>query len=111
MGAVLEGHAAQDQRHDHDEEQRVEARQHRRVPGGEGRERRCDRGDQPDLVAVPDRADAADGHLTPGLVPAHHAVQHPDAEVEALQQEEPRPQDDQDDEPEDGECHRNLPGQ
>jgi hypothetical protein len=48
----------------------------------------------------------ADGQLTPRLVPAHHAVQHPDAEVEALQQQEPRPQDGKDDEPEVGECHQ-----
>ena len=34
------------------------------------------------------------------------AVQHPDAEVEALQQQEPRPQDGEDDEPEGSECHQ-----
>ena len=50
------------------------------------------RDDQPDLVAVPQRADRVDGHAPLRLGPADDPVQHPDAEVEALQDEEAGPQ-------------------
>ena len=63
------------------------------------------RHDEPDLVAVPQRPDRADGRAPPGIVAAHDAVQHADTEVEALQDEEARPQDGDGDEPEVGKCH------
>ncbi len=58
--AVLDRDAADDQADEHEEEREVEAGEERRVPAGEGGERRAAGDEQPDLVAVPDRADRAD---------------------------------------------------
>ena len=55
--AELEGDAARDQRDQHEQQRQVEAGEQRRVPGRERREHRRAGHDQPDLVAVPERAD------------------------------------------------------
>ena len=67
---------------------------------GERGEHRRAGDDQPDLVAVPERADGVDRRPALGLVAADDAVQHADAEVEALEDEEAGPEDGDDDEPE-----------
>ena len=68
--------------------------------------------DQPDLVAVPERADRAQGRPPLALVAPDDGVQDADAEVEALQDEEPGPEEGDDDEPEGLERHvsRSGPG-
>jgi hypothetical protein len=62
------------------------------VPAGEGGEHRADGGDQPDLVAVPQRADGAQHQVPLGGTAAEHRQQRGDAEVEALEQQEAGPQ-------------------
>ena len=70
----------------------VEAGEEARVPAGEGGERRAAGGQQPDLVAVPDRADRVDDRPLLGVVAADHAHQHADPEVEPLEHEVADPQ-------------------
>jgi hypothetical protein len=48
---------------------------------------------QPHLVPVPDGPDGIDGDATLDIVLPDERVQHPDAEVESLQNEEPHPED------------------
>jgi hypothetical protein len=79
--------AADDQRHQDQQQGQVEGAEHGRVPAGERRERGAARGQQPDLVAVPDRPDGVDHDPAAGLVPAEHGQQDADAEVEAFQYE------------------------
>ena len=71
----------------------------------EGGERRAARGQQPDFVAVPDRADGVDHRPALGVVPAQEGQQDAHAEVESLEHEVSGPQDRDEDEPEGGEVH------
>ena len=73
LAAVLEGHAPDDEGQEDQHEGQVQGREHGGVPGRERREHAGAGHDQPHLVAVPERADAVDGHppLEVGL--AHHA--------------------------------------
>jgi hypothetical protein len=107
LAPVLEGHAPDDQRAQQQGQRQVQAGEHGRVPAGERGEHRRPGHDQPDLVTVPERPDRVDRGPAAGLVAADHAVQHPDAEVEPLEDEEHGPQDRDDDEPErDQAAHR-----
>ena len=99
LAAELEGHAADDQRHQQQHEREVARREPGGVPVGEGGEDRRTADDQPDLVAVPERADGVDRHPALASGPAEDPVQHPDTEVEALQDEEAGPEDRDDHEP------------
>ena len=101
---------ADDQEEEDEQEREVEAREHRRVPAGEGRERRSADDDEPDLVAVPDRADRLEHRLPLALVSGEERQQHADAEVEALEHEVARPEDGDHGEPEDLEVHAQYPG-
>src|SRR5207253_2657236 len=89
---------------------RVEAGEHRGVPAREGGEGAGGGHDEPDLVAVPEGSDGPDDGAPARLVVPDHAVQHPDAEVEALEQEEPGPEHGEDEEPEGDEGHGDLSG-
>ena len=106
LAAVLERHAAHDQRGQQQDEREVEPGEPGRIPAGERGEDRGSGHDQPDLVAVPQRADRVDRGPPARLVGTDRVVQHADPEVEALQDEEPGPQDRDDDEPE--RDHRDL---
>ena len=57
LATELETYPPDDQRGQHDEQHEVEAAEHAGVPDREGGERRAAGHDQPDLVAVPERAD------------------------------------------------------
>ena len=59
---------------------------------GEGGEDGRAGDDQPHLVAVPEGTDRVDRNAALDVAAADHAVQHPDAQVEALEHEEPGPQ-------------------
>ena len=90
------------------EQRQVQGREHRRVPLGEGGEGRAARGEQPDLVAVPVRADRRE-HDAPALLGVdgiragpEHGEQGADPEVEPLEHEVCRPE--QADEAEPDEC-------
>ena len=108
--AELERGPARHQRHQHQQQRQIQAGEQRRVPGREGREHRRAGDDQPDLVAVPERADRAQRRPPLALVAADDGVQHADAEVEALQDEEPGPEEGDDDEPEGLERHVSRSG-
>ena len=98
--AVLDRDAADDEADEHEEEGEIEAREERRVPAGERRERRAAGDEQPHLVAVPDRADRADERPALADVTADEGQEHADAEVEPLQDEVARPEHDDEEEPE-----------
>ena len=100
LAPVLKGHPADDQGDQQQHQGEVVGREHRRVPARERGEHGGPGHDQPDLVAVPQRPDRVDGRPAAGLVGADHGVQHADAEVEPLQNEEAGPQDRDDDVPE-----------
>ena len=106
LRAPLEREHADDEEEEHEQEREVEAREHRRVPGGERGERRRAGNDEPDLVPVPDGADRLDLHVSLGLVLWHEGEQHADPEVEAFEQEVGRPEKDDDPEPEGLEIHQ-----
>ena len=96
----LERHDPDDEEEENEQEREVEAGEHRRVPGRERREGGAARDDEPDLVAVPYRPDRAERDRPLLVVLRHERQQHADAEVEALEQEVPRPEHRDEDEPE-----------
>ena len=111
LPAVLEAHVAHDECEEQDEQRQVEGGEHRGVPLGERREGGATGGEQPDLVAVPVRADGRE-HDPAALLGvggvrarAEDRQQHADAEVEALEDEVAGPQDRDEDEPDEGEIH------
>src|SRR5262249_43191154 len=85
--APLERDHADDQEEEDEQQGEVEAREHRPVPGGEGGEGRAPGRYEPHFVAVPDRADRLEHLAALPLVPGEERQQHPDPEVEALEQE------------------------
>ena len=85
--APLEREHAHDQEHEQQQQRDVEAGEHRRVPGREGREHRGAGDHEPHLVAVPHGADRAEHRAALLLVARQERQQHPDAEVEALEHE------------------------
>ncbi len=97
-----------DQEHQDQQDRDVEAREQRRVPGREGGERSSRGEDQPHLVAVPHRPDGLEHEAAFALVAGEDREQHPDAEVEPLEQEVAPPKDGDQDEPEDLESHVTL---
>ena len=106
LRAPLERDDADDEEDEDEQEREVEAGEHRRVPGRERRERGASGHDEPDLVPVPDRSDRPQSRA-PLLVRARdERKQHPDPEVEPLEQEVHRPDDDDDAEPEGLEIHQ-----
>src|SRR5699024_1663966 len=94
LRAPLQAHDAHDQPQEDKEQWQVEAAKHVRIPGRERREERTTRGDEPDLVAVPDGPDGADHGATAGLVAAQEGQEQPHPEAEALQHEVAREQED-----------------
>ncbi len=111
--AKLERHAAQDQPDEDEEERDVEPAEECRVPERKGSERRSAGEDEPHLIAVPHRADAADHHASLDVVATDERQQHADAEVEALEEEVIDPEQCDDAEPEDlqavGGWHQRTP--
>mgnify|MGYP007044676133 CR=1 FL=1 len=101
LRAPLKSHDAHNQGGQDEEEGQVHAGEHGRIPLGERGEGRAARGEQPDLVAVPVRADRAHrlGALTVAL--GNQGQEHADAEVEALKDQEDRPQNGDENEPQD----------
>ncbi len=105
LRSVLDGDAPDGERRDDEEQRDVGGGEHRRVPEWEGGEDRDTAHDQPDLVRAPDGPDRGQHLATLGVVTSRQAGQHPDAEVEALEEEEARPEDGDHDEPEGDEVH------
>ena len=107
--APLERQHAHDQEHEQQQQRDVEAREHRRVPRRERREHGGARDHEPDLVAVPNRADRAEHHVAVFLVPRQDRQQQPDAEVEALEHEVAPEEEGDDAEPELLQVHLSTP--
>ena len=105
LPAPLERQHANDEEGEDEKKSEVEAREHRRVPDREGRERRGARDHEPDLVPVPERADRLEHRPAVALAPAEDGEEHADAEVEALEHEVARPEEREQAEPEDLERH------
>jgi hypothetical protein len=106
LRAPFERDDADDQEEEDEQQREVEAREHRRVPDRERRERGAARDDQPDLVPVPDRLDRPQRGAPLLVVTRDEREQHPDAEVEAFEQKVPGPEDGDEDEPEGLEVHQ-----
>ena len=102
----LERDDADDEEEEDEQQRDVEAREHRRVPGGERGEGRAARHDEPHLVSVPDGPDRPQHGRTVVVVATDEREKHPDSEVEPLEREVPRPQDGDQDEPEGLEIHQ-----
>jgi hypothetical protein len=102
----LERDHADDQEEENEQQCEVEAREHRPVPRRERGKRRAAGDDEPDLVAVPDRPDRLEHDPSLSLVFRQEREQHPDSEVEALEQEVAAPEHRDQDEPEDLEVHQ-----
>ena len=103
---MLERDDADDQEEQEDQQREVEAREHRRVPGGKRGEGRSGGDDEPDLVPVPHGADRLEHRAALGLGARDERQQHADAEVEPLEQEVAAPENDDQAEPEDLEVHQ-----
>ena len=101
LAAVLERDPAHDQRHQDEQQRQVEAAEQRGVPRRERREQGAAGGEQPDLVAVPHRAERGQQRALLALVLAQDRQQHADAVVEALEHEVADEQDCDESEPED----------
>ena len=86
--AQVKGHAAQNERDEHEEEREVEGGEHRGVDVREGCEERAARRDHPDFIAVPDRRDRAQDLAALLLIGGQERQQAADAVVEALEEEE-----------------------
>ena len=108
--AVVQTHAADDEGDEDEGQGEVEAAEKGGVPLREGREHRAARGEDPHLVAVPDRADGVEHDPLAGLgvggaggallvAAAEDGQQHADPEVEAFEGEIADPEDGDEDEP------------
>ncbi len=106
LRAPLERDDPDDQEEQDEQQRQVEAREHRRVPGRERRERRTAGDDEPDLVPVPDRSDRPERRTSLLVVSWDEREQHPDPEVESLEEEVHGPDDGDEAEPEGLEIHQ-----
>ena len=97
--AELEGHAAQDQARQHEQQRQIEGREQRRIDDRKGAPQDDAGHHEPGLVAVPDRRHRAQHRAPPRLV-ARQAEQHADAEIEPVEQHVEQNADGQDGDPE-----------
>ena len=84
FAAKLDGHGAEDERHQQQHERQVKAGENRGIDIREGGEERAAARHEPDLVAVPDRADGVEEDA-PLLVLAGEQVERADPQVEAVE--------------------------
>ena len=105
LRAPLERHDADDQADEDQEQGEVHAREHGRVPLGERGEGGATSGEQPDLVTVPVGADRAHSLGALAVALGDEGKEHTDAEVEALKDEVDRPQNGDENEPQDRQSH------
>lgn len=83
--AELQGDAAPHEEPQDDHQWQEEPAEARGVEDGKGEHEDAADGDQPHLVAVPERADGPEDRRTLGLVAADDEMADPDAEVEAVE--------------------------
>ena len=108
LGAELERRGPEDERDEEEVERQIEGAEGRGVGLGEGREERAAEGDEPDLVAVPERPDGVhdEALLLVGL--RDPQVHHAHAEVEAVEDGVADEQDAQEDEPDELKIHQSA---
>ncbi len=82
----LEGHCAEDQRKEHQHHREIEAGEHRRVHVGERGEDGARSGEEPDLIAVPHRADRRAHDLLLVIVLGNEGVERAETKVETVEQ-------------------------
>ena len=99
VGAKLKRNGAHDKPEEHEHHREVETRERRGVCCGKRREQRTARREQPNLVAVPHRADAAADICALGLVLRKDRVEHTRAQVESVEHEIARNQHEDQEEP------------
>src|SRR5690606_13179187 len=104
----LDRDGAADQAEEQHHDREVERREDRRVGLRERREERAAEGDEPHLVAVPQRADAVEREAPLGVA-AHEDVDDPDPEIEAVEDRVAEQQEREEHEPEDVEVHAQPP--
>ena len=109
LGAELEGDRPQDHDQQDEHEREVQAREQRRVGQREDGEQDAAAEHQPDLVAVPDRADAVEEGPPLGVGPGQRQEQDADAHVEAVEDQVAGDDEDEQDEPDVVEAHGSSP--
>src|SRR5699024_7051128 len=105
FASVIKAQCPHDQGDQNQEKGNVEPGEHGSVPVWECGKHRAAGGDEPDFIAGPDRTDGREHDAPASLtveassVAAKHGKQCADTEVEPLQNEIPRPQHGNEDEP------------
>jgi hypothetical protein len=84
FAAEFDGHRAENQRHQQQHQREIKTGEHRRIDVRERGEQRAAAGDQPDFVAVPDRADGVEQRAAFRVI-LREQMQRADAEVEAVE--------------------------
>ncbi len=103
--AKLEGKAAEDERQQHQEDREIDRRHDDGEGDREGGEEPDATEDEPGLVAVPDRRDRVHDEVARTAV-GGEAVEHADAEIEAVERDVEEDADREDDGPDRGEAER-----
>jgi hypothetical protein len=85
LRAELDGDRAQDEHEQHEHHRQVEPAEQRGVHERERGEQRTAAEDEPHLVAVPHRPDAVEEDALVAVVLGEHRREHPDAQVEAVE--------------------------
>jgi hypothetical protein len=84
LAAELEAHRTQDQRQQDQQHGQIEAGEADRVENRERGKDRAAAGDQPHLIALPDRADHVEGQTALGVGAGHGGQQRAHAQVKAV---------------------------
>src|SRR5690348_15901327 len=109
LGAELERYGAQDQHEQDERECEVEPGEQRGVDEREHREQHAPADHEPDLVAVPDRADAVEEGPPLVVGPGQGDQKDPDAHVEPIEDQVARDDEDEEEEPDVVEGHFDSP--
>jgi len=107
--AVFQRHPPEDEGEEDEHEGRVEPAEHHRIGGWEGRKGNASGGNQPDLVAVPERSHGLIEHLLLGLVLRQKRHERAHAQIEPIEHEIDRPQDSPQNEPDRLKHFQSLP--
>ena len=106
--AKFEGHAADDQGEKDEHQGRIERGEHHGIEGGKCCKGDTARGQQPDLVAVPQRTHGIDHHAFVVFGFAQKRIECADSQIEAVGDEENGPQEPPDEKPGRLKRHFNL---
>src|SRR6185436_20381482 len=85
MHAQFDAGAAQNEQPQHNHQGQIETAECGRVKGREGEVKSAAAGQQPDFVAIPDRANTSEHDLPVRFAARQHRMQDADSEVEAVE--------------------------